>query len=66
MSSQVTGLRVAGTLFGVVAIIHLLRLFTRIDIRIGSWEMPLWLNIVGLLVAAGLCAWLWILSNPRP
>lgn len=65
MGSQATGLRVAGTLFGVVAIVHVLRLLSRIDVRVGSWEMPFWVNVLGVIVTATLCGWLWMLSTGR-
>ena len=63
MSRQTLGLRVAGTVFGIVAAGHLLRLVTRVDITIAGWEVPLGLNVLGLLIAGGLCVWLWRLSR---
>ena len=66
MNSQVTGLRVAGTIFGVVSAVHLLRLLTRVDVVIAGWPMPLWMNIAGCIVTAGLCVWLWRLAASVP
>jgi hypothetical protein len=62
VTRQTLGLRVAGTVFGIVAAGHLQRLATRMDIVIAGWEVPLGVNAVGVLIAGGLCVWLWRLS----
>jgi hypothetical protein len=63
MSRQTLGLRVGGTVFGIVAAAHLLRLATRAEIVVAGWEVPLALNALGVLIAGGLCVWLWRLSR---
>jgi len=63
MSQQTLGLRVAGTVFGMAAAAHLLRLATRAEFVIAGWEVPLGINALGLLIAGGLCIWLWRLSR---
>ena len=55
MSRQTLGLRVAGTVLGIVAAGHLLRLVTRVEVAIAGWEVPLEVNALGVLVAGGLC-----------
>jgi hypothetical protein len=62
MKSQILGLRVAGTLFALVCLGHLLRIITRADVVIAGWQMPVWLNVVGVLIAGGLSLWMWRLS----
>jgi hypothetical protein len=62
MNSPIVGLRVAGTIFGIVAAGHAARLATGFHIVVGSWEVPFWLNGAGLVVAGGPCVWLWRLS----
>ena len=62
MNTPSLGLRIAGTIFGIVAAGHAARLATRVPIVVGNWEVPFWLNWVGLVVAGGLCLWLWRLS----
>lgn len=42
----------AGIVFGIVAVAHLLRLFTSADIVIIGWAVPLWLSWIGVAVAA--------------
>jgi hypothetical protein len=62
MKSQILGLRVAGTLFALVCLGHLLRIITGADVLIAGWQMPVWLNVVGVLIAGGLSLWMWRLS----
>ena len=63
MNRQTLGLRVAGTVFGIVAAGHLLRLATRAEVVIAGWDVPLVINALGMLIAGGLCIWLWRLSR---
>ena len=65
MSQQTLGLRVASTVFGIVAAGHLLRLATRAELVIAGWEVPLAINALGVLIAGGLCIWLWRLSRQQ-
>ncbi|PKP01196.1 MAG: hypothetical protein CVU14_05690 [Bacteroidetes bacterium HGW-Bacteroidetes-9] len=65
MRSETVGLRIAGSIFGAVTILHLLRIITVIPVLIGEFLLPLWLNWMGLFATAFLCIWLWILSLRR-
>lgn len=47
---------IAATLFLIMALLHLLRLFTNFQIVLGSHVMPQWISIAGLLIAA-LLSW---------
>lgn len=60
-----TALRVAGTIFGVVALIHLLRLVTGVPVLINGWLLPVWVNWMGLFATTFLCIWLWRLSPDK-
>jgi hypothetical protein len=62
MKSQIFGLRVAGTVFGLVCLGHLLRIITQVDVLIAGREVPVWVNAVGVLIAGGLSLWMWRLS----
>ena len=44
-----TYLLVAGIVFGVVALAHLMRIFAGADLTIGSWGVPVWLSWVGVV-----------------
>ena len=63
MNSKDLGLRVAGTIFGIVAVIHLARLVTRFEVVFAGWPLPLWVNALGVVVTGALCVWLWRLSG---
>ncbi len=62
MKTTNLALRVAGTIFGIVAILHLLRIITCVPVVISNWDMPLWFNWMGLIGAGFLCGWLWTVS----
>lgn len=62
MNSKNFWLRITGSIFGVVSILHLLRILTGISILIGGWLLPMWVNWMGFLATGFLCIWLWRLS----
>jgi hypothetical protein len=65
INSKILGLRVAGTIFGIVAALHLLRVVTGIPIAISGWMLPMWVNVMGFAGPGLLCVWLWLLSVSR-
>ena len=42
----------AGAIFLIVAIAHVLRLAFKWEVIVGGWQVPLWLSAVAALVAA--------------
>jgi hypothetical protein len=64
MNSPQCGLRVAGTLFGLVCLAHLVRLLLRFQLLLGSHPVPVWMNGVAMVVTGLLAIWLWRLSLP--
>jgi Flp pilus assembly protein TadB len=66
MNSQTLGLRVAGVVFAIFALGHLLRLIKQTEVLVAGNQIPMWVSVVALIVAGGLSLWLWRLSsNPR-
>lgn len=65
MNSQVTGLRVAGIIFGIFAIAHAVRLYTNARVIVGHYHVPVGLSWVGLAIGGALCIWLLTLSATR-
>ena len=63
MNSQTVGLRVAGTIFGLMCLAQLLRIVTRFEVLVAGHQMPLWPSAFGLVIAGGLSLWMWKLSN---
>jgi len=61
-----TGLAVAATLFALNGCIQLFRLFTNFSVAVGGHEIPLSVNIVGLVVVWFMAYWLWTLRKGLP
>jgi hypothetical protein len=63
MNSQMIGLRVAETLFGLMALAQLARLVIRPAILVAGHAMPLWPSVLAFPFLAGLSTWMWKLSR---
>jgi len=59
MSKNIT-LIVAGAIFIIVAILHLVRLVMKLRVTIGQTEVPMNMSIVGLIVGFILSAWMFM------
>ena len=57
------GLRIAGAIFGLVALAHLVRLFLGSVIVIGSLNVPRWASMIAVFAAGVLSVWLLRLSR---
>ena len=44
----------AGVIFAIVALLHLLRIYMGWPVVIGNWTVPMWVSWIGFVVAAGL------------
>jgi hypothetical protein len=62
MNSKNLWFRITCTIFGIIAIIHLLRIITGVPVLIDSWSLPMWVNWMGLVATGFLCFWFWRLS----
>lgn len=49
--SQKTFSRVSGTIFALIALLHLLRIVYAWEAVIGGWMVPMWLSWVALVIA---------------
>lgn len=47
----------SATVFGIVAVLHLLRSVFGWQAQIGAWVVPMWVSWGGLVVAFALCFW---------
>ena len=65
MKSHILGLRVAGVIFALVGLLHLLRLVLQVEVLIGGYEMPMWMSGVGFVVPLMLSVWFLKISNVK-
>jgi O-antigen/teichoic acid export membrane protein len=63
MNSQITGLRVAGIVFGLMSLAQLLRLIIQPTVIVAGHLLPLWPSILAFLILASLCFWLLQLTH---
>jgi hypothetical protein len=54
--SQKTYCLISGTLFLIIAVMHLLRLILGWEVSIAGWTAPAWISILGLIVPGLLSA----------
>ena len=65
MSSQASGLRVASVIFALFAIGHVVRLVKQAQVTVATHQIPMWVSVVALIIAAILSIWMWRLSSAR-
>lgn len=65
MKSQILGLRVAGSLFGLMSLAQLARLIIRPEIVLAGHQMPLWPSALAFLVLGSLSVWMIKLAGLR-
>ncbi len=63
MNSQVTGLRVASVVFGLIAIAQLGRLVIRPEVLVAGHLIPLWPSVLAFIILSGLSLWMWKLAR---
>lgn len=50
---------IAAAIFALMALVHVLRLFTDFQVVLGSHVLPQWISIVAILVTGGLAVGLY-------
>lgn len=50
-------LAVSGTLFGLVAVLHLLRVINGWSVVVGPWSAPMAVSWLGTIIPTVLCVW---------
>jgi hypothetical protein len=63
MNSQITGLRVASVVFGLIALAQFVRLVVRPEVLVAGHPLPLWPSVLAFIVLGGLSLWLWTLAR---
>jgi hypothetical protein len=64
--NQKTFSTMAGVIFTLVALFHLVRIYEGWQVDIGDWSMPMWFSWVGLVVAGGLAFFGFKLAAEEP
>jgi hypothetical protein len=58
--------KIASVVFGIIAILHLLRLsFFHVEIVVGNFHVPMWISILGFIATVILCVGLWKEADRR-
>jgi hypothetical protein len=52
--------RIGSVIFGIVAVVHLLRLVLGFSMIIGGFALPLWVSFFGFLIPSALAILLWL------
>jgi ABC-type Fe3+ transport system permease subunit len=55
---------IAIVIFSLVAVLHVLRLMFRWEVVINGLVMPMWVSVVGIIVAGGLAVLVWREAKP--
>ena len=56
---------ISGTIFGIVAMLHLLRAVNSWALVLGPWSAPMWVSWLGTMVPAILCVWALRMALPN-
>jgi hypothetical protein len=56
-------LRTAGAIFAIIALLHMMRLITGLEIIVAGKTVPMWPSIGGLIFAALLAIWMFVASR---
>jgi len=60
-----TALKVAGTIFLVVSIAHLLRIFMKFEVVMAGCVVPMWFSVLGFIFPLLLSLWMFRISSDR-
>ncbi len=50
---------IAAVIFGLIAVAHILRLFGGWELTLNGMIVPMWVSVLGFVIAAGLALMLW-------
>ena len=66
VSEQRLGLRIAGLIFLLIALIHVFRVAAHIEVQIAGRDIPMWASPLAAIIFGGLGIWFWILAKRGP
>jgi hypothetical protein len=50
-------LQISGTLFGLIALAHALRVIQGWPVEVAGWVMPMWVSVFGFVLTGALAVW---------
>ena len=53
----------AGSIFAIVSLVHLVRLFFHFEIIIADYPIPMWFSVIGFFIAFILSVWMFKASR---
>jgi len=59
MDSKILGLRIAGTIFGLISFMHFLRILTSVELQVAGYLIPQWLSAPAFVFFGWLSLWMW-------
>ena len=60
-------LQISGVIFGVIALLHVLRLLLEWQAQVAGWAVPLWISWVAIFAAGTLSFWAFrLLGQAQP
>jgi|HubBroStandDraft_6_1064221.scaffolds.fasta_scaffold1549943_2 hypothetical protein len=65
-NSQATGLRVASVIFGLVSLLHLVRVLIGTELYLGAYRVSATAGLVMAILSGCLAIWLSKLAGPAP
>ena len=65
MNSHITGLRVAGTVLGLIALAQFGRLLVRPEVIVAGHQLPLWPSVLAFVFLGALSIWMWMLTRAK-
>lgn len=63
MNSPALALRVSSVIFGLMGLVHLIRIVVCVNLQVGSCPIGRWWSALAVVVFAALCVWLWIVAS---
>lgn len=61
--NKTLALSIGAIIFGLVALVHVIRLFSNFSITVNGQEVPLFASIIAALITGFMSAWLWTLRK---
>lgn len=63
--SKDNALLVAGIVFGMMALIHLLRVIVHFNLLVARYLVPIWMSYPALLIFLGLTIWMFMARSSK-